>query len=212
MLDNWLEKSKLENFVKKFVRKIFFNRISPNQMTLCGLIFGLLTALFIFLSSFPQYQLIFFILSIIFIIISFVFDAFDGALARLDKPSIFGGILDMFCDRTVEVSIIIALISTDANLLMWPGIFSLGAIILCITMFLVVGGAVNAENLKEAQKVIYYRKGLMERSETFLFLLFIIIFIAIRWILFWLFSLFIFITAFLRLYDAYKIFNSPNLT
>jgi len=210
MLDNWLGKSKLEKWLESLVRKIFIGRISPNQMTLLGLIFGFLSALFIFLSGFPHIQLFFLIVSIVFIIISFVLDAFDGILARLDEPTEFGGILDMFCDRTVEVFIIIGIISTNSSLLMWPGIFSFGAMVLCITMFLVVGGAVKPEDLTKAQKVVYYRTGLMERSETFLFLLFIVIFVSIRWILLWVFSLLVFITAFLRLYDAYKIFHKAN--
>jgi phosphatidylglycerophosphate synthase len=143
-------------------------------------------------------------------VLSFVFDAFDGALARMQEPSKFGGILDMFCDRTVEVSIIIAIISTNSILLMWPGILSLGAIVLCITMFLIVGGSVKAENLSQNQKIIYYRKGLMERSETFLSLLFINIFIVLRWVLLWIFFILVFITALLRLYDAYRIFNKMD--
>jgi phosphatidylglycerophosphate synthase len=210
MLDNWLGKSKLKKSLESFVRKSFLGRISPNQITLLGLIFGIISALFIFLSGVPQIQLLFLIMSIIFIIISFVLDAFDGILARLDEPTEFGGILDMFCDRTVEVFIIIAIISTKPSQLMWPGIVSLGAMVLCITMFLVVGGAVKAEDLTETQKVVYYRTGLMERSETFLFLLFIVIFIYIRWVLLWIFSLLVFITALLRLYDAYKIFHTAN--
>ena len=84
MLDNWLGKSKLEKWLESFVRKSFLGRISPNQMTLLGLIFGIISALFIFLSGFPQIQLFFLIISIIFIIISFVLYAFDGILARFD--------------------------------------------------------------------------------------------------------------------------------
>lgn len=210
MLDNWLVKSKLENFVEKLVKKAFLGRISPNQMTLLGLFFGIMSAIFIFLSGFPSWQLIFIASSSTFMVISFVFDAFDGILARLNEPSEFGGILDMFCDRTVETSLIIAIISTNPILLMWPGIFSLAAIILCITMFLVVGGSVKIEELEKPQKIIYYRKGLMERSETFIFLLLIVLLIYLRWVLLWIFSSLIFLTAFLRLYDAYKIFNSSN--
>jgi phosphatidylglycerophosphate synthase len=206
MLDNWLLKSKLKNYVKKFVKRFFLGKISANQLTFLNLLLGILSAISIFLSARLQWDLIFIILSIIFMITSFLFDAFDGTLARLEEPSEFGGILDMFCDRIVEVSLIIAIISTDPSNLLWPGIFSLGAIVLCITMFLVVGGSIKAEALKETQKVIYYRKGLMERSETFMFLLLITLFIWLRWILLWLFAALVFLTALLRLYDAYKIF------
>ncbi len=210
MLDKWLSKSKIETIVENIVKKLFLGNISPNQLTLLGLLFGLMSALFIFLSGFPALDIIFIIMGLTFMIISFVFDALDGTLARLSEPSEFGGILDIFCDRTVEIFIIIAIISTDPPLLMWGGIFSLAAMVLCITMFLVVGGAVKAEDLSKAQKVIYYRKGLMERSETFLFLIFIIIFPYLRWILLWIFSILILITALLRLYDALKLFNSSE--
>lgn len=207
MLDNWLIKSKLEKSVEKVVKNAFLGKISPNQMTLLGLFFGMLSTVFIFLSGFNSWSVLFIALGVTFMVISFVFDAFDGILARLSETSKFGGILDMFCDRTVETFIIIGIISTNPTLLMWPGIFSLASIILCITMFLVVGGTVKVEELEKPQKIIYYRKGLMERSETFLFLLVIILIIALRWLLLWIFSGLIFLTAFLRLYDAYKIFN-----
>ena len=135
--------------------------------------------------------------------ISFFIDTLDGAMARLKGPTKFGGILDIFCDRTVEISIIIAIISTNASILMWPGVFSLGAITLCISMFLLVGGTIKVEDLDETKKVIYYRHGLMERSETFLFLLIITIFYPLRFILLWLFAILVYLTAILRLRDAY---------
>ncbi|MFX1326131.1 MAG: CDP-alcohol phosphatidyltransferase family protein, partial [Promethearchaeota archaeon] len=132
-------------------------------------------------------------------------DILDGALARIEIPTKFGGILDIFSDRTVEVFIIISLISTDPIELMWSGIFSLGMIVLCISMFLLVGGIVKPEELKEVKKAIYYRHGLMERSETLIFLFLIIILIPLRNILFWIFSFLILLTAILRLIDAYRI-------
>jgi hypothetical protein len=79
-------------------------------------------------------------------------------------------------------------------------------------MFLVVGGSFKVENLEESEKVIYYRKGLMERSETliFLFLMNIFFFWYWRFILLWLFASLIFLTALLRLKDAYLMFRSSN--
>jgi hypothetical protein len=90
---------------------------------------------------------------------------------------------------------------------MWPGVFSLGSIILCITMFLIVGGAIKTEELGDSQKVIYYRGSLMERSETFIFLLLLIILIPWRSIILWIFSILVMLTALLRLRDAYIIFK-----
>jgi len=209
VIDSWLSNTKIKNAVDGFVKKLFDSRISANQFTILGLIFGLFSAFLIFLSGIMISTLELMIISSIIMIIAFFFDIFDGAVARNQEPTIFGGILDIFCDRIVEVFIIIALISTNSTLLTWPGIFTLMSIILCITMFLVVGGSIKVEDLEETEKVIYYRKGLMERSETFIFLLLIniLFFWYWRFILLWLFASLIFLTAFLRLRDAYIIFK-----
>jgi CDP-diacylglycerol--glycerol-3-phosphate 3-phosphatidyltransferase len=207
MIDKWLLKTKLNQFFEKFVRRLFYEKISANQLTILALTIGILCALSIFLSEKLIWEIELIICAAILMVISFFLDVLDGALARLEKPTTFGGILDIFSDRTVEVLIIISLISTDPSNLMWPGIFSLGAIVLCITMFLLVGGAVKTEELDETKKVIYYRHGLMERSETFIFLLLITIMIPWRVIILWIFSFLVLITALLRLRDAYIIFK-----
>ena len=211
MIDKWLSKSKLKNGIEKLANKLLLGKISANQLTITGLIIGLLSSFFIFLSGILLWKLELIVCSIVLMVISFFFDALDGAVARLEESTTFGGILDIFCDRTVEVSIIIALISTDPLILMWPGIFSLGAVILCITMFLLVGASVKAKDLEESKKVIYYRHGLMERSETLLFLLFTTIFIVWRFILLWAFAVLVFITALLRLRDANIIFKTGKV-
>ncbi len=211
MIDKWLSKSKLKNGIEKLANKLLLGKISANQLTITGLIIGLSSSFFIFLSGILLWKLELIVCSIVLMVISFLFDVLDGAVARLEEPTIFGGILDIFCDRTVEVSIIIALVSTDPLILMWPGIFSLGAVILCITMFLLVGGSVKAKDLEESKKVIYYRHGLMERSETFLFLLFTTIFIVWRFFLLWIFAALVFVTALLRLRDANIIFKTGKV-
>ncbi|MHA1257778.1 MAG: CDP-alcohol phosphatidyltransferase family protein [Promethearchaeota archaeon] len=210
MIDNWLVKTKIAKIFEKFVKKVFYNRISANQLTLIGLIIGLTSAVSIYLSAILQYTLELIILALILMALSFFFDVLDGILARLENPTTFGGILDIFCDRTVEVFIILALISTDPLNLMWPGLFSLAAIVLCITMFLITGGIIREDNLEGNEKVIYYQKGLIERSETFifLFLMTILHFNSWRFILLWIFTVLVFITAILRLRDSYHIFNS----
>ena len=207
MIDNWLSKTKIKNLFEKLAKKLFLGRISANLLTIIGLILGLLSAFFIFLSGILLWTLELIIISAIFMTLSFFFDILDGALARVEEPTTFGGILDIFCDRTVEVTIILALISTDPLILMWPGLFTLAAIVLCISMFLAVGGAISVDNLNESQKVIYYRKGLIERSETFIFLMMITIFYPWRLFLLWIFAILVFITAILRLRDAFLIFN-----
>ncbi|MFX1479745.1 MAG: CDP-alcohol phosphatidyltransferase family protein [Promethearchaeota archaeon] len=189
------------------VKKLFYNRISANQLTLLALITGLLSSLSIFLSGILTWVLGLIITAIILMGISFFLDVLDGSLARIEGPTVLGGILDIFCDRTVEVFIIISIISTDPVSLMWPGIFSLGAIVLCITLFLLIGGAVKAEELENTKKVIYYRHSLMERSETLIFLFFMTILIPFRNIILWIFFILVFITSLLRLRDVFRLFK-----
>lgn len=205
MIDKWLSKTKLHLFFEKLVRKLLLGKISANKVTILALIIGLLSALSIFLSRILNYEIPLIISAAILMCISFFFDVLDGTLARLKQPTVFGGILDIFCDRTVEVFIIISIISTKPLELMWPGIFSLGGIILCLSLFLLVGSAIEVEKLKETKKVIYYRHGLMERSETLIFLFLMIVIIPLRSILLWIFSILVVITALLRLKDAYRI-------
>jgi len=211
MIDKWLSKTKFKEGYEKVVRKIIVSKISANQLTILGLVIGLVSSAFIYLSSFYTEQMItFIILSLIFTIISFFIDTLDGSVARYEGPTIFGGILDIFCDRLVEVSIIIAIVATDPSNLVWPGLFTLSAIVLCISMFLIVGGIIKREEQNQDSKVIVYQSGLMERSETFFFLLAIILLIPWRFFILWIFAKLIFITALLRLKDAYNIFKSEG--
>jgi phosphatidylglycerophosphate synthase len=142
-------------------------------------------------------------------ILSFTLDLFDGALARVQGPTTFGGILDIFCDRAVEVSILLSLAASDFTMLGWPSLLSISAIVLCITIFLLVGGAVKIEELAETQKVLYYQKGLMERSETFFFLLAMVLLPWVRVWLLWIFAILVFITALQRLWIASTLFTIP---
>lgn len=208
MIDSWLSKTKFKVGYEKFVRKIFLGRISANQLTIMGLVIGLISALFIYLSSvYTELTITFIVLSMIFTIISFLIDTLDGSVARFEGPTIFGGILDIFCDRLVEVSIIITIVATDPLNLIWPGMFTLAAIILCISMFLIVGGIIKRDESDKNSKVIIYQGGLMERSETFFFLLATIILIPWRPFVLWVFAILVFLTALLRLRDAYKLFK-----
>ncbi|MBY8979310.1 MAG: CDP-alcohol phosphatidyltransferase family protein [Candidatus Lokiarchaeota archaeon] len=208
MIDSWLSKTKFKDMYEKFVRKFFLGKVSANQLTIIGLIFGLVGSFLIYLSSLLEdFLIIMMIASVSIVSISFVIDTIDGSVARYEGPTSFGGILDIFCDRLVEIAIIISLVASDSQNLLWAGMFSLAAIILCISMFLIVGGINKRSGVENTSKVITYQNGLMERSETFLFFLAMIILIPWRLILLWIFSGLVFTTAILRLIKAHKLFQ-----
>ena len=208
MIDSWLSKTKFKDVYEKFVRKIFLGKVSANQLTIIGLIFGIIGSFLIYLSSLLEdFLIIMIISSVSFVSISFIFDTIDGSVARYEGPTTFGGILDIFCDRLVEISIIISLVASDSLKLIWAGMCSLAAIILCISMFLIVGSIIKENGVESTPKVIAYQTGLMERSETFIFFLAMIILIPWRLILLWIFSALVFTTAILRLIKAQKLFK-----
>lgn len=208
MIDTWLSNTKLKNTYERFVKKILLGRVSANQLTIIGLIFGILAAFVIYLSTKFPFRLEFNILACIIMVFSFVLDTMDGAIARAEKPTKFGGILDIFSDRTVETLIIIAIVSTDPLSLIWPGLFSLGAMVLCISMFLTVSMlSEEIEGNNGVRKVIRYKKGFMERSETLIILFLTVLLFPWRLILLWLFAILVFLTAILRLKESYVLFN-----
>ncbi len=140
--------------------------------------------------------------------LSFLFDVFDGTLARLEGTTDYGGVLDIFCDRFVEVILLIAIVFLNSDVLALPGVLALGATVLCITIFLLVGGKVNAqdvEDMSEKKKVIYYAGGIMERTETFIFIILSLILKPWRAFLLYLFALLVLITALQRLIHARKL-------
>lgn len=148
------------------------------------------------------------ILGLIFCLLSFSADIFDGTLARLTKPTKFGGILDIFCDRLVELVLFISIIAYKPEKYLWGGLFSFAAIVLCISIFLLIGAAIppnQAQKLSESQKVIYYTGGIMERTETFIFIFIMLIFPIFREFLLWLFATLVFITAIQRLLHGYRL-------
>ncbi len=97
--------------------------------------------------------------------VSGLLDAVDGTLARQSGTASRGGaMLDIVCDRVVEVLVILAfgLRFPDARLEL---LALSGAIILSLTVFLTAAAALPATG----DKSFHYQAGLTERTEGFLF-------------------------------------------
>lgn len=94
-----------------------------------------------------------------------ILDAVDGTLARQAGSASRGGaLLDIVCDRVVEVLVIVAfgLRFPDARLEL---LVLCGAIILSLTVFLTAAAALPGSTGKS----FHYQAGLTERTEGFLF-------------------------------------------
>lgn len=105
------------------------------------------------------------VLFLAFLWLSGLLDAVDGTLARQSGTAgRAGALLDIVCDRAVEVLIILAfgLRFPDARFAL---LALCAAIILSLTVFLTAAAALPSS----ASKSFHYQAGLAERSEGFLF-------------------------------------------
>ncbi len=88
---------KIETPIVTFLHKL---KISPNLLSVFGLILGIIAAVFIALDNL--------ILAALFLLIGAIADLFDGSLARkFNKETNFGAFLDSVIDRVQELSIFI---------------------------------------------------------------------------------------------------------
>jgi len=88
MIDKWLSKSKLNYVINNFVKKFLFEKINANQLTILGLIIGILSAISIFLSGILIWELELIICAAILMIISFFFDVLQ--LSQIPSSSSSG--------------------------------------------------------------------------------------------------------------------------
>jgi archaetidylinositol phosphate synthase len=165
----------IEQYARPMFQKLVFDnlvylinkhtKLTANQLTsascTCGI--SVLPCLFFGLSW----------LALVLLWLSGLLDVLDGSVARAQKAkSPVGAMYDIVSDRIVEFFVIYGLYivspSDRANLCL----LMIGAILICVTSFLVVGTL--TENSSE--KSFHYSSGLMERSEAFIFFSLMILF------------------------------------
>ena len=190
----------LDSNVRKYVQPVLDRiaracqrvGISANILTVVGMLVGIAAALLVAngcaVAGFAVLWL------------SGLIDAADGTLARLTKPSPLGAILDITFDRTVEVSVIVALAWIHPEAL-YPLLILAGVIAIAMSLFLSIGAAVANRSVKS----FHYAPGLGERTEAFLCFSLMILDSArlVAWT--WVFIGVIVFTMAQRLYHAYRI-------
>lgn len=141
-------------------RKIASWGITPNQITLLGMVIGIGGAVSIY---FGQYGL-----ALALILVGRIFDGLDGAVARASQTSDFGGYLDIVCDFAFYVSVPLAFGLSNALYLPLAAVL-IAAFTLTGISFLAY--AVLAEKRGETteahgKKSFFYSTGLAEGTET----------------------------------------------
>jgi CDP-diacylglycerol--glycerol-3-phosphate 3-phosphatidyltransferase len=93
---------RLDPYLQSVLKKIFGERGNPNSFTLMGFFATLIASIFILKE--------FWVAAGLMIILSGLFDLFDGVVARnLDKVTVFGGFLDSVLDRYSDLLLLLAL-------------------------------------------------------------------------------------------------------
>ncbi|HRD69750.1 MAG TPA: CDP-alcohol phosphatidyltransferase family protein [Legionella sp.] len=133
-------------------------KVTPNQITVLSGVLGLLVL--------PTLLMNYVYFSIFLLILSGICDTLDGTLARMQQTSSdWGSVLDIICDRIVEITVVLSLFAIAPAERGAPALLMLASMLLCITSFLVVG----IFTVNETHKSFHYSPGLMERAEAFIF-------------------------------------------
>ena len=144
----------------EFVGKPFL-KIPPNLISILSFVFAILTGFFIYEGSF------YIILTFIFILLSSLFDAMDGFVARkTGKASMAGDLLDHTLDRLSDIAILAGLAFSSAGSL-FLGFFAVTGVLMTSYM----GTQAQSVGLKRNYS------GVLGRADR---LLYIMIFILIQ--------------------------------
>ena len=138
-------------------------RISANMMTISGAGLALGAAFFVTQSNFAA--------ALGFILLNRIFDGLDGAIARINGPTEFGGYLDTICDYVFYLSIPIAFgLMHSVNQM--PALLLIASFTLTAVSFLAFAAIIvrqTSDDGAHGPKAFIYSTGLMEGAETIAF-------------------------------------------
>ncbi len=198
--------TEFNKFFKPILVKISYtlikHQLSPNQITLFGLIIGF--SCFIFLSLGMINTALFLFL------FNRILDGIDGTMARLTKPSDLGGVYDIISDFFVYALLPFGFILFDEKNFLSMSLLLTSFILTCST-FLTTAWIYEKNKIQIDQiskKSFYYSVGLIEGTETIVLFVLMFIFNEVANYIAWFFSALCFITALIRVIQVSKILNS----
>ena len=140
-------------------------RFSANTLTITGAGIGLGAAFFITQGNYTA--------ALACIVLNRIFDGLDGAIARINGPTEFGGYLDSLCDFLFYVSVPVAFGILSAGNQM-PALLLVASFTLTAVSFLgfaAISARRNDDDGAHGPKAFIYSTGLMEGGETIAFFL-----------------------------------------
>jgi archaetidylinositol phosphate synthase len=128
--------------------------LTPNHLTVLGLLFAYLSAIMYWVSGFNQPALI---AALVFLLISGFLDALDGVLARLfGKVTVFGGFLDSLLDRYADafvfLGIILGWLQTNPFWILWGFTAIIGSLLVSYSRAKAEAAGIEMESVGIAER------------------------------------------------------------
>jgi len=184
-------------------RRLAARGIAADQVTLAGAALGLAAAALIW-AGWP-------VLALVPLLLSRLADGLDGAVARHNGRTDFGGFLDIASDFLFYGSVPLAFVLADAAGNGAAGAFLLAAFYFNGTSFLgyaVLAAKRGMETTAQGVKSLYFSNGLLEGTETILFFVALCLFPAQFAPLAWIFGTLCYASALARIHAARRIFKT----
>ena len=186
----------------QYIAKLFLKFISPNHMTLIGFSFGVLMCFFIIIDQY--------LIAMIFLFLNRLSDGLDGAMARLLTPTPLGGYLDIVLDFLIYGGFVLSFGITEQNntfLSMILLFFYIGTGSTFLAKAAILPSLTNQNLNEEIPKSFHYAVGLVEGTETIIFMFLCLLFPGLFIYLASIFALLCLITIVFRIIVFYKELN-----
>ena len=183
----------------QYVAKLFLKFISPNHMTLIGFIFGVLMCFSIIIDQY--------LLAIVFLFLNRLSDGLDGAMARLQTPTPLGGYLDIVLDFLIYGGFVLSFGITEQNntLLSMILLFCyIGTGSTFLAKAAILPSLTNQSLDNEIPKSFHYAVGLIEGTETLIFMVLCLLFPNLFIFFSFIFIILCLITIVFRIIVCYK--------
>ena len=155
----------------QYIAKLFLTFISPNHMTLIGFGFGVLMCLSIIIDQY--------LIAIIFLFFNRLSDGLDGVMARLQTPTPLGGYLDIVLDFLIYGGFVLSFGITEQNntfLSMILLFCYIGTGSTFLAKAAILPSLNNQNSNEEIPKSFHYAVGLIEGTETIIFMVLCLLF------------------------------------
>ena len=186
----------------QYIAKLFLKFISPNHMTLIGFSFGVLMCLCIIIDQY--------LIAMIFLFLNRLSDGLDGAMARLQNPTPLGGYLDIVLDFLIYGGFVLSFGITEQNNMLLSMILLfcyIGTGSTFLAKAAILPSLANQNLNEEIPKSFHYAVGLVEGTETIIFMFLCLLFADLFIYLASIFSLLCLITIVFRIIVFYKQLN-----